>query len=84
MTTAAPNHEILAIHVPNREQRALGVQEVLTKHGKHIKTRLGIHDAQHGSGLIIVEMMGNSVEYASMERELTDHGAEVRRVTFTH
>jgi len=78
------NHEIILIHLPNRQERALGIQQVLTKYGNRIKTRLGMHDAVHGSGVIMLEMMGAQTDWAGIEGELTSHGAEVKRVTFTN
>lgn len=55
---------IMGIQVGDREQEALKVQELLTKHGCIIKTRLGLHEASvegqcSSNGLIILEFIPN-------------------------
>ncbi len=55
---------IMGIQVGDREQEAVKVQELLTKHGCIIKTRLGLHEASvegqcSSNGLIILEFIKN-------------------------
>ena len=38
------DHRIVGIHVTDRAQAAGRVQEILSKYGKNIRTRLGLHD----------------------------------------
>ena len=49
---------IVLIKVGNRDQSAQDVQKVLTKFGKAIKVRLGLHDFESTSsnGLIVLQV----------------------------
>lgn len=67
---------ILGIQVGNRDTDAVKVQELLTKHGCIIKTRLGIHEAASNmcssSGLILIEFLPNCEdEITKLESELS-------------
>jgi len=67
--------QIMGIQVGNRENEALKVQELLTKNGCIIKTRLGLHESSEElcsiTGLIILEFLPNKeAEIAVMEKEL--------------
>ncbi|MDT8392092.1 MAG: hypothetical protein RRC34_16440 [Lentisphaeria bacterium] len=78
------DHHLIGIHVSDRQEKAMDVQKILTSHGTAIKTRLGLHEAGHGNGLIIVEM-GDETEVSSLLAELnTLEGVESQRMTFTH
>ncbi|HHU63406.1 MAG TPA: hypothetical protein GXZ32_04260 [Clostridiales bacterium] len=46
------NFSIMAIILDNRSKNAPEVQEVLTKYGDGIISRLGIHDADSNNGII--------------------------------
>ncbi len=67
---------IMGIQVGDREHDALKLQELLTKNGCLIKTRLGLHESQYegqcsSSGLILLEFMsGKEKEIALFEKEL--------------
>lgn len=66
---------IMGIQVGDREHEAIRVQELLTKHGCIIKTRLGLHEAGDSQcssrGLIIIEFLPNKEEEINtMEKEL--------------
>lgn len=65
---------IMLILVSKRNVHALKVQEMLTKSGCLIKTRLGIHDATpetcSSCGLIILELIGTKKEQMVLEKEL--------------
>ena len=81
------SHELVAIHVPNRCEQALAVQQVLTKNGAAIKTRLGLHDAEHNSGVIVVELLparADAAFIAAFQKDLEAVGAEVKLVSFKH
>ena len=80
---------IMGIQVGNREHDAIKLQEVLTKYGCIIKTRLGIHEATveglcASKGLIILEFIsGKETEVKDLEKEL--HALEsitVRKMEF--
>jgi hypothetical protein len=65
------------------------VQEVLTKSGCVIKTRIGLHDTHENScspnGLIIVELLGDDGkldEFVSKMRAV--EGVDVQYMIFTH
>lgn len=67
---------IMGIQVGDREHDALRVQELLTKHGCLIKTRLGLHETAlegqcSSKGLIIIEFIsGKEEEIKGFEKEL--------------
>ncbi|MDP2843352.1 MAG: hypothetical protein Q8O06_06940 [Acetobacterium sp.] len=67
--------QIMGIQVGNRESEALKVQELLTKNGCIIKTRLGLHESSEElcsiTGLIILEFLADKEDdIAIMEKEL--------------
>ena len=51
---------IIGIKIKNRLEKAVEVQEILTRYGCVIKTRLGLHEEQNGvcssKGLILLEI----------------------------
>lgn len=65
---------IMGIQIGDREAEAVKVQELLTKHGCIIKTRLGLHEAGNlcsSKGLIILEFIqGKDDEVAALKGEL--------------
>lgn len=66
---------IMGIQVGNRELEALKVQELLTKHGCNIKTRLGLHESSEvecsTSGLILLEFLPNKdAEILTLQNQL--------------
>lgn len=79
---------ILGIQVGDREHEALKVQELLTKHGCIIKTRLGLHEASQvkcsSKGLILLEFLPDTeAEILSMEEELSSlESVLVRKMVF--
>ena len=80
--------KIIGIQVGNRENEALKVQELLTKNGCIIKTRLGLHESSDDlcstSGLIILEFLsGSDTESEILEKELsTLSSVVVRKMEF--
>lgn len=67
--------QIMGIQVGNRESEALKVQELLTKNGCIIKTRLGLHESSEEmcsiTGLIILEFLPNKeADITELEKEL--------------
>ena len=65
---------ILIIHMDKRRKDAPPAQEILTRHGCIIKTRLGIHDGVldkcSDHGLIILELVGERRQIQKLEKEL--------------
>jgi hypothetical protein len=78
---------ILGLMVKEKEKHAMRLQEIFTKFGCSIKTRLGLNELDipeaGDAGLIILELMGNMEECGRLENELhTIDGVEVRKMTF--
>ncbi len=78
---------ILGVQVTNRIKNALEVQEVLTKFGCNIKTRLGLHEVTDAVcstiGLLILEMYGDIKQIKEMESQLKAvHGIVVKKMVF--
>ena len=66
---------IIGIKVSNRLESAVSVQEILTKYGCIIKTRIGLHEEINGQcsprGLILLEII-NDEESIKIANELCD------------
>lgn len=79
---------IMGIQIGDREQEAVKVQELLTKYGCTIKTRLGLHESAENlcssRGLILIEFIqGKEEEVQALENELsTLSSVIVRQMTF--
>lgn len=79
---------ILGIQVGDREHEAAKVQELLTKHGCIIKTRLGLHEASTNAcsskGLIVLEFLPDAeAEINLIESELSSlESVIVRKMVF--
>ena len=53
-------HIILGVHILDRLTRVAEVQALLTQYGKHVKTRLGLHEPEgptEPNGLLLLEML---------------------------
>jgi hypothetical protein len=79
--------KILGIMVLEKEKLALQLQEIFTKYGCSIKTRLGLNELDipevGNAGLIILELMGDEEECQRLENELQIlEGVTVRKMTF--
>ncbi|NLA74992.1 MAG: hypothetical protein GX846_05950 [Deltaproteobacteria bacterium] len=85
---AKAKHLICGIHITKRLKHAVQVQEVLTEFGKHIKTRLGLHepDAKGGpNGLLLIEYVGSSASFKKFTEKLgAITGVEVQEMIFDH
>ncbi len=80
---------IMGIQIGDREHEALKVQELLTKYGCLIKTRLGLHETAiegqcSSKGLIILEFLSQQEdELAKFEHELSHlESVTVRQMIF--
>jgi hypothetical protein len=84
------HHTIMAVHITNRLTEATAVQQILTDHGKMIKTRLGLHemdpDSEGPEGLLILELLGEDKACIDgLEGKLNAvDGVEAKRVFFAH
>lgn len=75
---------ILGIKLENRIENSSGFQNILTKFGCDIKTRLGLHEVQENSctryGVILLELTKNSPE---LENELKKiENIEIKKMEF--
>ena len=65
---------IMAIKVNGRIANAPIVQEILTKYGCNIKTRVGFHEANEDQcsmdGILILQVFGEEAEIQAMFNEL--------------
>lgn len=78
---------ILGINITDRVKDANKIQEILTKFGCSIKTRLGLHEVVDNycskSGLILLELTGDKSEFSKLEQELMKiQGIEVKKMEF--
>ncbi len=84
-------HIIVGIHVTDRLDNAVPVQEILSEYGCFIKTRLGLHETAEGqqccskNGLLILEMIGGLAETDAMMAKLAAiPGLHVQKMVFEH
>ncbi len=78
---------ILGIAVTDNATEAVSVQNLLTKFGCSIKTRLGLHEVSNdkcnSEGIILLELTGNTDEMDKLENELLKiENLKVRKMTF--
>ena len=82
-------HILVGVHITERAKHAGEVQNIFTKYGCSIRTRLGLHEADQGlcspNGLIVLEMTDDDALVAEMAAELkTLDGIEVQQMVFDH
>ena len=82
-------HLIFGVHIQNRGENALRVQQVLTEYGCYIKTRLGLHEVDENfcstGGVLILEMFGDLAKCEAMRDKLSViEGIEVKEMVFEH
>jgi hypothetical protein len=79
---------VVGIYVPKRDPLAVKVQEILTKYGCSIKTRLGLHETSTEFcatyGLLLLETFGDKTEIDKMIEELRiiDGGIQTKTMEF--
>jgi hypothetical protein len=78
---------ILGIRISDRSQVNQSVQNILTKYGCTIKTRLGLHEVVEDNcspeGIILLELLGLETEMDLLEKELRNlPGVEVQKMIF--
>ncbi|MCF8219439.1 MAG: hypothetical protein K9I29_09460 [Bacteroidales bacterium] len=65
---------ILGLYITDRVKEALEVQNILTRYGCSIKTRLGLHEVVNDycsrSGLILLELTGPQEDRDNLQKEL--------------
>lgn len=77
---------IIGIKISNRLESAVSVQEILTKYGCIIKTRIGLHEEINGQcspkGLILLEIIDDA-QAADITQELCDiEDIEIQQMQF--
>jgi hypothetical protein len=82
-------HFICGVHIIDRLQHAVQVQEVLTEYGGFIKTRLGLHDIGNESnspnGLLLIEFIDDASKFAEFTGKMNEiEGVEVQQMVFDH
>ena len=84
------DHIIVGVHITDRVTHAADVQNVLTKYGCNIKTRLGLHEVGDGkscspNGLVVLEFVGAKAKCATLCKQLKAiAGVEAKTMTFGH
>ena len=78
---------ILGIRLNDRNLCAPSLQEILTRHGCSIKTRIGLHDVSDNqcspSGTILLELFGAEAALQALEDELRAcPGLDLQKMTF--
>ena len=76
---------VLGILLKKRLETATKLQEILSKYGCSIKTRIGIHQASDNvcspDGVILLDVVGDEVEALEKDLKAID-GADVQKMTF--
>lgn len=80
-------NSLVAIKIGARTEHAPQVQEVLTKYGCSIRTRVGFHDTDENhcssDGILILQMAGKEAEIQKMLDELNDlHEVSAKFIEF--
>jgi hypothetical protein len=78
---------ILGVMINNPSKGADKIQNIFSKYGCSIRTRLGMHDmdAEYAgeTGLILLELIGDMQESLRLENELLElEGVEVQKMVF--
>lgn len=67
-------HSILAIKIHGRTSRSQHLQEILTKYGCYIRTRVGFHETDNNhcstDGFIILQLFGEEKEIKALFDEI--------------
>jgi hypothetical protein len=83
------SHVIVGIHIHDRIRQAPALQKLLSEYGCHIKTRLGLHEANEEScsptGVILLEMVGERMAVDAFIRKAGAlSGLDVKKMVFPH
>jgi hypothetical protein len=78
---------IMGIMITDRMKDAVRVQELLTKYGCSVKTRLGLHEASETTcsrtGFMMLELVGDPAEWDALEKDLSViEGMIVKTMTY--
>lgn len=83
------SHYIVGVHVDDRVNHVPMVQDIFTRFGCFIKTRIGLHDTDDNvcspNGLIIVELLGDEGKFEEFTSALEAvEGVDVKHMVFEH
>ncbi len=83
------SHVILAIHVTDRLDRASELQQIFSKFGCYIRTRLGLHEVSESycspNGIILLELLDDIEKMTELRDSVNAiEGVEAKDVVFTH
>jgi len=86
---AQAKHLICGIHITQRLEHALQVQQVLSEFGNNIKTRLGLHEVNdprgEPNGIVLIEFVGSEAMFDEFAQKLGGIvGVEVKQMVFDH
>lgn len=78
---------ILGLKLENRTEVATSLQDILTKYGCSIRSRIGLHDNEEQQdddhGIILLELTGDPKEQKNLEEALTKlEKVQVQRMAF--
>lgn len=81
-------HRIIGVHVTNRVDNAGEIQKILGKHGRIIRTRLGLHDVTESQagphGLILLDTVGGAADADALSSDLRGiSGVQVQSMFFS-
>lgn len=81
------NEHIIGIHVGDRYDEARQVQEILTRYGCSIKTRLGLHNTNGQNcsqgGIILLQLIPDDEKAPLLIKELSNlEGVRVKEMVF--
>jgi len=78
---------ILGIKLENRTETAVELQDILTKYGCGIRSRIGLHDNEAGEiddhGIVLLELTGDLNEQQNLENALKNlEGIQLQKMAF--
>jgi len=79
---------ILGVLLRKRTETSESFQEILSKHGCIIKTRIGIHNVADNvcssDGVIILDVIGTEADIRALEADIKAlKGSEIQKMSFT-
>jgi hypothetical protein len=79
---------VFGILLNQRNDMAPRFQEIVTRYGCNIKTRIGLHNVSENvcsaSGIILLETIGKDLDIANLENDLRNlEGAEIQKMVFS-
>ena len=78
---------VLGVLLRKRTITSPAFQEILSRHGCNIKTRIGLHTATDNvcspDGVILLDVIGEEADIEALERDLRNiDGADIQKMVF--